>query len=70
MTVATLATTAQIPPQTSSTRVMTANHKTAEFKTRRATRLSYRLSRKLPKEAAEDAWNQMQTWFRKYNVLD
>ena len=27
-------------------------------------RASYR------KDAAEDAWNEMKAWFRKYNVLD
>jgi carboxymethylenebutenolidase len=51
---------------------LAANHKTAEFKiypgAPHGFHADYRASYR--KEAAEDAWNQMQAWFRKYNVLD
>jgi carboxymethylenebutenolidase len=50
---------------------LAANHKTAEFKiypgAPHGFHADYRASYR--KEAAEDAWNQMQAWFRKYNVL-
>ncbi len=47
------------------------HHKTAEFKiypgTPHGFHADYRPSYR--KEAAEDAWNRMQGWFKKYNVL-
>jgi carboxymethylenebutenolidase len=47
------------------------NKKTAEFKiypgAPHGFHADYRASYR--KEAAEDAWNQMQAWFKKYNVL-
>ena len=47
------------------------NKKTAEFKiypdAPHGFHADYRASYR--KEAAEDAWNRMQAWFRKYNVL-
>jgi carboxymethylenebutenolidase len=47
------------------------NKKTAEFKIYPAAphgfHADYRASYR--KDAAEDAWNQMQSWFRKYGVL-
>jgi carboxymethylenebutenolidase len=47
------------------------NKKTAEFKIYPAAphgfHADYRPSYR--KDAAEDAWSQMQTWFRKYGVL-
>ncbi|MGJ4945434.1 dienelactone hydrolase family protein [Bradyrhizobium sp. HKCCYLS1011] len=47
------------------------HHKTAEFKiypgAPHGFHADYRASYR--KEAAEDAWNQMQAWFKKYNVL-
>ena len=50
---------------------LAANKKTAEFKiypgAPHGFHADYRASYR--KEAAEDAWSQMQTWFRKYNVL-
>ncbi len=50
---------------------LAANHKTAEFKiypgAPHGFHADYRASYR--KEAAEDAWNQMQAWFKKYNVL-
>jgi len=48
-----------------------AAHKTAEFKiypgAPHGFHADYRSSYR--QDAAEDAWNQMQAWFRKYNVL-
>ncbi len=48
-----------------------ANHKTAEFKiypgAPHGFHADYRPSYR--KDAAEDAWNQMSAWFRKYGVL-
>ncbi|WP_407175336.1 dienelactone hydrolase family protein [Bradyrhizobium sp. STM 3562] len=50
---------------------LAANHKTAEFKiypgAPHGFHADYRTSYR--KEAAEDAWDQMQAWFKKYNVL-
>lgn len=50
---------------------LAANKKTAEFKlypgAPHGFHADYRAS--YHKEAAEDAWNQMETWFRKYHVL-
>ncbi|WP_024510659.1 dienelactone hydrolase family protein [Bradyrhizobium sp. ARR65] len=50
---------------------LAANHKTAEFKiypgAPHGFHADYRASYR--KEAAEDAWNQMQAWFKKHNVL-
>jgi carboxymethylenebutenolidase len=50
---------------------LAANNKTAEFKIYPAAphgfHADYRPSYR--KDAAEDAWSQMQTWFRKYGVL-
>lgn len=50
---------------------LAAHHKTAEFKTYPGAphgfHADYRSSYR--KEAAEDAWNRMQAWFKKYNVL-
>ena len=50
---------------------LAANHKTAEFKiypgAPHGFHADYRASYR--KDAAEDAWNQMQAWFRKYGVL-
>lgn len=50
---------------------LAANHKTAEFKiypgAPHGFHADYRTSYR--KEAAEDAWNQMQAWFKKYHVL-
>ena len=50
---------------------LAAAHKTAEFKiypgAPHGFHADYRASYR--KEAAEDGWTQMQTWFRKYNVL-
>ena len=50
---------------------LAANKKTAEFKiypgAPHGFHADYRASYR--KEAAEDAWNQMQAWFRKYGVL-
>ena len=50
---------------------LAAAHKTAEFKiypgAPHGFHADYRASYR--KEAAEDAWNQMQAWFKKYNVL-
>ena len=50
---------------------LAANHKAAEFKTYPGAphgfHADYRSSYR--KEAAEDAWNRMQAWFKKYNVL-
>ena len=50
---------------------LAANNKTAEFKiypgAPHGFHADYRASYR--KEAADDAWNQMQTWFRKYKVL-
>ncbi len=50
---------------------LAAAHKTAEFKTYPGAphgfHADYRASYR--KEAAEDAWNRMQAWFRKYKVL-
>ncbi|HEX7789062.1 MAG TPA: dienelactone hydrolase family protein, partial [Afipia sp.] len=47
------------------------NKKTAEFKiypgAPHGFHADYRPSYR--KEAAEDAWNQMQAWFKKYGVL-
>ena len=47
------------------------NKKTAEFKIYPAAphgfHADYRACYR--KDAAEDAWNQMQSWFRKYGVL-
>ena len=36
---------------------------------RRAARLPRRLPAELSQEAAEDAWGEMQSWFKKYKVL-
>jgi carboxymethylenebutenolidase len=50
---------------------LAANNKTAEFKiypgAPHGFHADYRASYR--KDAAEDAWNQMQAWFRKYGVL-
>jgi hypothetical protein len=50
---------------------LAAAHKTAEFKiypgAPHGFHADYRSSYR--KEAAEDAWNQMQAWLKKYNVL-
>jgi carboxymethylenebutenolidase len=50
---------------------LAAAHKTAEFKiypgAPHGFHADYRASYR--KEAAEDGWNQMQAWFKKYNVL-
>ncbi|MBU6463346.1 MAG: dienelactone hydrolase family protein [Bradyrhizobium sp.] len=50
---------------------LAANKKTAEFKiypgAPHGFHADYRASYR--KEAAEDAWNRMRAWFRKYNVL-
>ncbi|WP_407160580.1 dienelactone hydrolase family protein [Bradyrhizobium sp. STM 3557] len=50
---------------------LAANKKTAEFKiypgAPHGFHADYRASYR--KEAAEDAWNRMQAWFKKYNVL-
>ncbi len=50
---------------------LAANNKTAEFKiypgAPHGFHADYRSSYR--KEAAEDAWNQMQAWLKKYNVL-
>jgi carboxymethylenebutenolidase len=50
---------------------LAANKKTAEFKiypgAPHGFHADYRTSYR--KEAAEDAWNQMQAWFKKYHVL-
>jgi carboxymethylenebutenolidase len=50
---------------------LAANKKTAEFKiypgAPHGFHADYRASYR--KEAAEDGWSQMQTWFKKYNVL-
>jgi len=50
---------------------LAAAHKTAEFKiypgAPHGFHADYRASYR--KEAAEDAWNQMQAWFKKYGVL-
>lgn len=50
---------------------LAANNKTAEFKlypdAPHGFHADYRASYR--KEAAEDAWNQMQAWFKKYHVL-
>jgi len=50
---------------------LAANKKTAEFKiypgAPHGFHADYRPSYR--KEAAEDAWSQMQTWFKKYKVL-
>ena len=50
---------------------LAAANKTAEFKiypgAPHGFHADYRASYR--KEAAEDAWNRMQAWFKKYNVL-
>jgi carboxymethylenebutenolidase len=44
-------------------------NKPAEFRIYPGARTASMHPASYRKEAAEDAWNQMQAWFKKYNVL-